>query len=149
LWCSPDNRHDFFQACVENYGVSLHPQQGADLGERMYNSFTHALKQFGNVLIVGCDCPSLTEQDFSQAITALNNDYDVVLAPAEDGGYTLIGLNRIQPELFSQINWGSSEVLASTRNKIAKLKLNYLELGEQWDVDTPDDLARYYNQVLQ
>ncbi len=149
LWCSPDIRHDFFQTCVEDYGVSLHPQQGSDLGERMHNSFAHALEQFRNVLIIGCDCPSLTQQDFSQAIAALNSEYDVALAPAEDGGYTLIGLNCIQPELFSQINWGSSQVLASTRNKITKLKLNCFELAEQWDVDTPEDLARYYNLVLQ
>lgn len=144
LWCSPDIQHDFFQACTEDYGVSLHLQQGSDLGERMHTGFTDALEQFSNVLVVGCDCPSLVAQDFNQAITALNSGYDIVLAPAQDGGYTLIGLNHIQPELFSQINWGSSKVLASTRNKIVKLKLNCFELAEQWDVDTPEDLARYF-----
>lgn len=143
LWCSPDTEHAFFQNSASAYGVSLHQQQGVDLGVRMDAAFACALAQFQSVLLVGCDCPSLKPEHFIDALMALNDGCDVVLAPAEDGGYSLIGLNQVQPHLFSDINWGSNEVLASTLNKIKKLQLKYFELPEQWDVDLPEDLDRY------
>lgn len=147
LWCSPDIEHSFFQTCVGDYGVSLHPQPGGDLGTRMHQAFFNALAQYQSALIIGCDCPSLTRQDLSDGLAALHNGYQVILAPAEDGGYTLIGLNQVQPLLFKSINWGSNEVLTSTKNTINELNLSYFELPEQWDVDTPEDLQRYQSET--
>jgi len=101
------------------------------------------IKQFGHALLIGCDCPSLTRDDLASALEALTGNHDVVLAPAEDGGYSLIGLKQPQSELFKGINWGSNEVLAKTRAKIDALKLLCHELTTQWDVDTHADYLRF------
>lgn len=143
LWCSPDTGHDFFKDCRRRYELSLHSQQGDDLGERMRSGIADALKTYRQVIVIGCDCPSLQRHDFENALTALDKGCDVVLAPAEDGGYVLIGLTQEHPALFEGIAWGGDQVLAATREKIVQLKLKCLELPEQWDVDIPDDLHRY------
>ncbi len=143
LWCSPDSRHPFFADCVNDYSLSLHQQQGHDLGERMHHAITTALKTSSRVLLVGCDCPSLTATDFNFAINALNKNNDVLLSPAEDGGYVMIGMKKSNPTLFSNMKWGSREVLDMTRQRIEQANLNCIETQEQWDVDVIDDLNRY------
>jgi len=94
-------------------------------------------------LLIGCDCPSLTEQDLEEALTVLNQRRCCVLAPAEDGGYVLIGLNQPHPELFDNMPWGTGLVLEHTRTRIQQNNLDYHALNQQWDVDTPKDLAKY------
>jgi len=148
LWCSPTTDHAFFSASAATYPITLRQQHGADLGERMHRAFCSALADYSHALLMGCDCPSLTGQDLEQALTALKQDNEVVLAPAEDGGYVLIGLNHPHPELFDNMRWGTATVLEQTRNRIERYKLRHHELGEQWDLDTPADLERYRNQSL-
>lgn len=143
LWCSPTTGHDFFSAAKARYPLTLWQQQGADLGERMHHAFCTALADYSHALLMGCDCPSLTGHDLESALSALNQNHDVVLAPAEDGGYVLIGLNQPRPELFDKMPWGTPCVLAQTRKRIEYLNLCYSELTTQWDVDTPEDLERY------
>jgi len=148
LWCSPTTVHAFFTASTATYPITLQQQQGIDLGERMHHAFCSALADYSHALLMGCDCPSLTEQDLEQALTALNQENEVVLAPAEDGGYVLVGLNRPHPELFDSMPWGTARVLNQTRNRIEHYKLRHHELIEQWDLDTPKDLERYRALVL-
>lgn len=143
LWCTPTAGHAFFNAAALNYPVSLHQQSGSDLGEKMHHAFCSALNRYSSALIIGCDCPSLTEQDLEQALAALVQPQSCVLAPAEDGGYVLIGLNQPQPELFKNISWGTEQVLEQTRVRLETLSFHYVELRQQWDVDTPMDLIRY------
>lgn len=144
LWCSPSIEHTFFSSIATQYDIALRQQQGKDLGERMHHAFCSALKTYRPVLIIGCDCPSLTRPDLVAALTALTDGNDVVLAPAEDGGYVLIGLNQPRPELFDDIPWGTPQVLEKTRECITKYSFQHVEIKEQWDVDTPADLLRYY-----
>jgi len=143
LWCSPTTDHAFFTASAAAYPLALRQQQGADLGERMHHAFCSALADYSLALLMGCDCPSLTEQDLEQALTTLNQENEVVIAPAEDGGYVLVGLNQPHPELFDNMPWGTERVLDQTRNRIEHYKLRHHELIEQWDLDTPEDLERY------
>ena len=143
LWCSPTTEHPFYQQAAVNFNFSLQTQQGSDLGARMHHAFLTAFKQFNKALLIGCDCPSLTHNDLQNALSALNNNNDIVLAPAEDGGYVLIGLDRPQEPLFTEMPWGTPDVLPKTRTRIAEEKLKYFELLEQWDVDTIEDLLRY------
>lgn len=147
LWCAPTTDHDFFTASKAAYPLALKQQQGADLGERMHHAFCSALATYSRALLMGCDCPSLTGQDLEQALTALNQGNEIVIAPAEDGGYVMIGLNRPNPELFDNMPWGTARVLAQTRNRIERYKLQHHELSEQWDLDTPEDLERYRGQL--
>ena len=143
LWCTPTTDHVFFTTSAQTYQVTLMQQQGVDLGQRMNNAFCRAFDSYSRALIVGCDCPSLTEQDLEAALTALNQTSQCVLAPAEDGGYVLIGLSQPQPKLFDNMPWGTKRVLEQTRARIKHANLRHQELKQQWDVDTPEDLARY------
>lgn len=144
LWCTPTTDHEFFSQSKAAYPIDLKQQQGADLGERMHHAFCSALADYSHALLMGCDCPSLTEQDLEQALTALTQKSEVVLAPAEDGGYVMIGLNQTHPELFDNMPWGTARVLDQTRARIEHYKLRHHELSEQWDLDTPEDLERYW-----
>ncbi len=140
LWCAPNTTHPFFDSCKNNFPVTLHQQQGANLGERMAHAMNHNLQQNFNSVIIGTDCPALSTADVEQAFTNLQNGSDIVLAPASDGGYVLMGLTHFSPTLFSAINWGSGEVLATTRKKIAALQWPSTELATFQDIDRPEDL---------
>ncbi len=142
LCCAPDTTHPFFQTCAAHYPLELTVQRGVDLGERMANALAEALKKYAHALLIGCDCPSLSVKDLEQAFSALQT-HDVVVAPAEDGGYVLIGMNSVQTELFSAMRWGHDKVMSTTRQRIRAKNLKFFELPMQWDVDTPTDLARW------
>lgn len=143
LWCSPSSQHPYFQHCQKTFAIELYEQQGKGLGKRMAQAFESTLKQHEYALLIGTDCPSFRNQDFEHACELLNQGYDSVIAPAEDGGYTLIGLRNSAPELFIDIDWGTSKVLAQTRHRLQQLKLTCHELPEQWDIDRPADLQRW------
>lgn len=143
LFCAPDSTHPFFQACAETYGVILAEQIGVDLGERMHNAFIASLAQYRHVVLTGCDCPSLTPSDLRQSLAILHNEADAVIAPAEDGGYVLIGLNDPQPQLFKDMRWGTEHVMNRTRERAKKEGLEIVEMAEQWDVDNFADWQRY------
>lgn len=143
LHCAPDAGHDFFQDCAHRYPLTLKLQQGADLGERMHRAFADALSRYRHVLLTGCDCPSLSSDDLRWALTALNQGRDVVIAPADDGGYVMTGLNQAEPRLFSDMSWGHDQVMTITRSLAKDIGLNLCELDSQWDVDTYQDWQRY------
>jgi len=143
LYCAPDTGHAFFRQCAEAYPLTLAAQCGDDLGERMLNAFNDALSHYRHAVLIGCDCPSLTVDDLREALAALQNGSDAVIAPAEDGGYVLIGLNTPQPALFSGMSWGNEQVMAQTRHRATGASLTVHELARQWDVDTIGDWDRY------
>jgi hypothetical protein len=140
LACSPDTRHPLFQGCAERFGVTLAEQRGKDLGDRMADAFRRLLPQAPAILI-GTDCPSLTPADLRLACDALQF-HDAVLTPAEDGGYVLIGLKRLEAVLFEGVAWGSDRVLAQTRERLVSLAWRWDEMPTRWDVDRPEDLER-------
>jgi hypothetical protein len=100
------------------------------------DSFNHKIEK---TIIIGTDCPDLTQNLIEEAFLALNSQ-DVVLGPASDGGYYLIGLSQSFPMLFNHIDWGSDRVLAQTKNIIEQEKLSVYDLPVLTDVDRPDDL---------
>lgn len=143
LWCAPDSQHEFFTEAAQNYPISLHCQHGIDLGAKMHHALCSALNKHRQAIIIGCDCPSLTTADLRQALLVLQRGADVVLAPAEDGGYVLIGCTRSQAGLFTNMPWGTREVLKLTRERIRQQRLNCVELATHWDVDCIGDYLRY------
>ena len=114
----------------------MRPQPEGDLGARM-------LAAIGErpTLVIGTDCPALTPAHLQEAAVALTRA-DVVLIPAADGGYVLIGARKPQPALFDNMAWGTDTVLAETRARVAALGLACIELDPLWDVDTESDLTR-------
>lgn len=147
LWCAPDATHPFFERCAAEYGLSLHGQVGEELGVRMRNAFEHGIAAGDRVVLIGSDCPVLTAADLQAAAAALDG-HAAALAPAEDGGYVLVALSRVVPELFSDIAWGTAEVMGRTRTRLAELGIAWKELPMRWDVDRPDDYARLQREGL-
>jgi uncharacterized protein len=141
LCCTPNSEAAFFQYCAEDFDVSLTDQGDGDLGERMLRAFDSALEHIERVIIVGADCPALTAKHIQNAAKALDNG-DVVLMPAEDGGYVLIGATRTHAKMFAGINWGISSVLAEQRRNLDACGLTFIETETLWDVDRPEDLPR-------
>jgi rSAM/selenodomain-associated transferase 1 len=138
LWAAPDEAHPLFAAMREKYGVALACQPDGDLGARMHAATVAAESP---VLVVGTDCPALTTGHLQAAAEALRH-HDVVVIPAEDGGYVLIGMQQPQPDLFREMKWSTASVMDETRRRMTSLKLSWHELAALWDIDTPRDLAR-------
>jgi rSAM/selenodomain-associated transferase 1 len=140
LACAPSSVHVFFKIMAERHGVRLLDQEGPDLGARMHGAFTTCFAHgFTRVVLIGTDVPSLPLSHYRQAFDALAM-YDLVLGPAHDGGYYLIGLTRPVADLFHDIPWSGPQVLAETRDRAAKVGLHSLLLPIWRDIDTIDDL---------
>jgi rSAM/selenodomain-associated transferase 1 len=144
LWTTPDETHPLFRAMRRQFGVALARQPDGDLGARMHAAVEAA---GGGALVIGTDCPALTADHLHLAAATLRN-YDVVVIPADDGGYVLIGLRQPRAALFEGIEWGTATVMAETRRRLQSLTLSWRELPTLWDVDTPEDLERLRRENL-
>jgi len=142
LNCAPDCDDDFLRFCGNRYGAELVAQADGDLGARMAAAARAALAVHARVLLIGSDCPALTTRHLRAADLALLGGASAVLAPAEDGGYVLIGLARFDGQLFDGIAWGGATVLEETRARLRKLGWRWEELETLWDVDRPEDYQR-------
>ncbi|MGZ8385884.1 MAG: TIGR04282 family arsenosugar biosynthesis glycosyltransferase [Nitrospira sp.] len=140
LACAPSATHIFFKIMEERQGVKLIDQVGDDLGARMNQAFQTLFSQrYRHVVLIGTDVPTLPLDHVKQALTALEN-HDLVLGPALDGGYYLIGLKRMAPKLFTDIPWATDQVLRLTQGKAATIGLAVSLIHPWRDVDTLADL---------
>jgi rSAM/selenodomain-associated transferase 1 len=123
-------------------------QSGNDFGEKMLNAFNIALAQHELAIIIGSDCFELNSEIIELAFEKLKK-FDVVLGPARDGGYYLMGLKKSYPELFQDKNWSTDSVLSETLNTVKNLKLSYSLLPLLGDIDTLEDLkeSQLYDQL--
>lgn len=118
-------------------------QKGANIGERMENAIDEQFKSGGKkVALFGSDCYGINKEIIEEAFRALDK-YDIVLGPANDGGYYSIGMKRMQRFLFDGITWSTPEVKDQTIEKCHKHGLSVYELPLLTDVDTPEDLKAY------
>ena len=138
FWISPDKDHMFF----EQYAVPRFQQAGVDLGARMSGALRDGLTRHQSVILIGTDLPLINKSYIDRAVSSLR-DHEVVLGPAEDGGYGLVGVKAEPPDMFSDINWGTEKVLSETCNRLNRSGLGYGLLPLIWDVDRPNDLPRY------
>jgi hypothetical protein len=128
-------------------GVRLLAQSGHDLGARMADAFARAFARGASrVAIVGTDAPGVSRATVREALSALDTA-DVVIGPADDGGYYLIALREPRPELFAGIEWSTPGVRGQTLVRAAAAGLSVLELGHLRDVDTLDDLRAEWPAV--
>jgi rSAM/selenodomain-associated transferase 1 len=117
-------------------------QKGAALGERMHRALARALRRHRGAILVGADGPGLRPSHLRRAARLIASGYDVVVGPAEDGGYVLIGARRISAPVFEGIDWGSASVYAATAQRLDALGYRWRALPAQWDMDRPEDLER-------
>lgn len=121
--------------------LTYFPQVKGDLGQRMESAFSESSRLgFSRIIIIGTDCPDLDQSLLKEAFESLYN-YDLVLGEAADGGYYLIGLNQVIPELFIKIPWGTDKVLAITQKLAKELSLTCHILPILSDIDRPEDLS--------
>ena len=117
------------------------------LGEKMQHAFEQAFNQgYEKVVIIGSDCPELTTEIIEEAIDALDK-HDVVFGKAEDGGYYLLGMTKLIPELFQDKIWSSSRVLTDSIADCKTLDLSYELLQELSDVDYEKDWLRFKDHL--
>jgi len=119
-------------------------QKGDDLGDKMINALMD-FKNNGPVVLIGSDCPEIIPEIIEEAYEALSR-HDVVLGPAFDGGFYLIGINNIPENIFQDIEWGSSTVYETLTNNLNHLSVHKLKtLG---DIDSVDDFNRFEKRYL-
>lgn len=131
-------------AYFERFNRTVCIQQGVDLGARMAGALEQGLTGAGQVILIGSDVPTIDADYLENAIHVLST-HDVVLGPAADGGYGLVGVNGNVPDMFADIAWSTETVLEETCRHLNRLELNYALLPEVRDVDRPEDLDSYYN----
>lgn len=143
----------FFTSTTESEdiwkGFNQELQHGMSLGDRMYNAIESTV---GPSIIIGTDCIDLTEEILGNAFKALK-EFDVVIGPAEDGGYYLIGMNKPIKGLFENKKWSTESVFIDTIEDIKRLGLTHFTLPTLSDIDTLDDLKKsdlynYYEQFI-
>jgi rSAM/selenodomain-associated transferase 1 len=139
VWTTPDETHAVFQKLRTRHDVAFARQPDGDLGARMLAALETA---GGPALVIGTDCPALAPAHLRTAADILRGGSDVVVCPAEDGGYVLIGMRKPLPALFSRMTWSTSGVMADTRARMRFHKLAWQEPATLWDVDVPEDLPR-------
>jgi rSAM/selenodomain-associated transferase 1 len=136
----------YFRKLVKKHGsgagVRVLPQRGAELGARMENAFRKCFAMgYREVVVIGTDTPWMGAERVRRAFTELRVS-DVVIGPAEDGGYYLLGIRKMVPEIFRRIPWSTERVLALTLKVVVRAKLRVKLLRQDFDLDRPEDLRR-------
>ena len=147
--CSPSASLAFFKILEERHSVRLLDQVGKDLGQRMQRSCADLFDRgYRRVLLVGTDVPTLPLSAYQQAVSLIES-HDLVLGPATDGGYYLIGLKRPVPELFTGVSWSTADVLVTTQRNAATLGLTVGLLQTWRDIDIAEDLQALMQECAQ
>ncbi len=122
-------------------GLACSAQGGGDLGQRMARAVERVCADHGeSIVLVGTDCPALTAAELTEAAQQLAH-HDVVMLPASDGGYVLIGMQTPCPEIFADMPWSTSAVAALTLERLMKLGLRVWQGPTLQDIDVPADLV--------
>ena len=141
----PERRNDIMRWLKFN-GLSFVAQEGDSLGEKMSNAFTHAFSLGADkAIIIGTDCPQITTETIVKAFEKLQVS-EVVVGPSYDGGYYLLGLRSLIPEVFHGIDWGTNLVFDQTMKRLRRNGINSERLEMLRDVDTVEDLSN--DQIL-
>lgn len=131
--------HPLFRTCLAMGAARVLPQSGDDLGGRMYSALAGGLERFRRVVLVGSDCPGIDGDYLSRALVALDRA-PVVIGPALDGGYVLIGARQASARVFCDVPWGTGSVYGQTQSRLRELGWRWEALEALADIDRPEDL---------
>lgn len=139
----PDGRLPALPDGLVPEGVSVHVQRGDGLGERMLNAFVETfVAGFERVAIIGTDHPTLPLAFVDHAFNELASPFSIVLGPSEDGGYYLLAMNEVYPQLFDGMTYSHADVFAQTAERAHETDATLAILPTWFDVDTPAALRR-------
>ncbi len=149
LWIAGDDEQGVFQSWAD-FSVSYQQpayhldeaSEGVDLGVRMAMAVKAALSRKRIPVLIGVDVPDLTEDYLLNCLVELA-DHDLVISPAEDGGYGLLGMKHFYADLFNNKRWGSDTVFNASRLDIKRLGIHAAYLPTVWDVDEITDVERF------
>lgn len=151
--CLECDKTVFFSENIEEAGLwgdgnfALARQSGTELGQRMENAFDMQFaKGAEKVCIIGSDTFEIEPEILKAAFSALQK-HDVVIGPARDGGYYLLGMKELQPELFHNKSWSTEGVLSQTLDDLHRLQLDYFLLPELNDIDHKEDWFEHQRKV--
>lgn len=142
LYLDGDLNQPVLQALLYHQNLSIHEQVEGDLGLKMLTACQKELETQPWVIVIGTDCPVMDTAYLEKAIIALQTS-DVVIGPAEDGGYVLLGARKIDEVIFSEISWGESSVLRDTLTRLEQSELSFQLLSTLWDVDYLADWQKW------
>lgn len=152
--CLDGEKTVYFSEYIEKEGIwtdgnfMLSEQKGQELGERMLQAFESQFsKGAERVCIIGSDTFEITQEIIRAAFNILK-DKDVVIGPARDGGYYLLGMKELQPELFQNKSWSTESVLSQTLEDLDRLQLKYALLPELNDIDRKEDWLEHQRKTL-
>jgi rSAM/selenodomain-associated transferase 1 len=143
LYCHPDTNHPVLRMYKDTYGLVLKNQSDGDLGMKMFHAINDNLVAKKNVVLIGSDCLELNASYINNAFEHLNSGFEIVLGPATDGGYALLGASKIDVSIFQNIAWSTNQVLHQTEEKIRSLNWNYKHLNKVRDLDTLADFQYF------
>lgn len=148
VYTPPDAETDYENILPKEFFLIL--QRGDRFGDRLNFAAEDLFKAgFASVCLINSDSPTVPAENFSQAIELLRLPGDrVVLGPSDDGGYYLIGLKTLHPELFEQIEWSTDRVLEQTRQRAAEIAVEVKLLPAGYDVDDRATLRRLCDELL-
>lgn len=164
IFFTPDEaQHEIAQA--GGAATTLVPQGTGDLGARMLAAIRHLLeaREYRAAVLIGSDVPFLTANHVADALNVLHPSAEgsavatserttgrrLVLGPANDGGYYLIGMTQVFPELFEEIAWGTESVLTDTLRTAERIGVDARLIGSAYDIDTIDDVKRLEHDLEQ
>ncbi len=140
IFYDPPGKVEEIKNWINKREVQYLPQTGSNLGDKISNAFEKVFTMGTNkAVIIGSDCIDVSKDIINEALSSLEST-DVILGPAEDGGYYLLGLSKFVPEIFQDIEWSTENVLRQTIEKISENNLKFNLLKSLKDIDTVDDL---------
>ncbi len=146
IFFSPERMRNEFARWLKN--ERLLPQKGSDIGEIMCNALSDLFRAGAvKALIVGADIPDLNRSIIKRAFSELDH-FDIVIGPAADGGYYLIGMKSLYPGIFRGIAWSTDKVLEDTVTLISKSCLTYKKIAVLSDVDSLQDLEKFSSPAV-
>jgi len=132
---------------VQKHITAMMVQEGSDLGKRMHNAFETIFGMgYAQAVLIGTDCPEISPEIIETALSSLNKN-EVVIGPALDGGYYLIGMKKVHQNLFEQMPWSTENVLPLTLQKIKQHNLSFGLLTALSDVDTEEDWLNFKSLI--
>lgn len=146
LFTHGDHGDGLWESLRRSHAIQVLRQRGINLGERLSNAMSALLVNHSRAILMGTDCLTLTPSDLQDAEAALDVAR-MVFAPAEDGGYAMVGARTFPKSVFQAIAWGGTTVMADTRQRLRGAgwtfgRGGWIELETHWDIDRPADLRR-------
>lgn len=143
------NKKLYFSSFIDNEfgwneGYESKLQAKGDLGQKMKLAIKSELSKYQKVIIIGSDCAELNQSIIVAAFEALN-DNDFVIGPANDGGYYLLGMKKLNETLFDDMAWSTESILTDTIERVQTAKQSYFLLPELIDVDSEMDWLQVKN----